>query len=451
MLKTADTAATYIMPSGPMPSPDSAPASAGPTLQRRVRWTRWILLALLVVVALWVAFAPLDEGVPAPAQVVVDTRAKPVQHPTGGVVLEVLAREGMAVRAGQPLLRLDTAATAAVHEAVRQRYYALRAAQDRLHAERDGLATIRWHRDLQGDVAAPHRQTQEALRAMRQQALQAELAALAQSSLAQQAALVSATDMLQSRRQQRQWIAEELGNTAPLVQEGYVPRNRLLELRRQQAEADALIAELQGQRERALRAQAEIAQRRQQRTSEFRRDVQAQLSEVLREVDAEAQRLVAAGQDMRRTEVVAPVHGHVVGLAVQSPGAVVQPAQRLMDIVPEGEQLMVEARIAPHLADRIQAGQSVDIRFAAFAHTPQLLVQGEVQSVSAEALQEPQTQQSYFLARVVMTAEGLKALGEHRLVPGLPAEVVFKTGERSLLTYWLHPLTKRLASSMKEE
>lgn len=447
MLKTADDAATYIMPAQPS---GPSPATDHPRLDR-LRWTRWMVAGLLLSALAWVALAPLDEGVPAPAQVVVDTRAKPVQHPTGGVVLEVLAREGMAVQAGQPLLRLDTAATAAAHEAVRQRYFALRAAQDRLHAERDGLPGIQWHADLQGEVAAPHRQAQEALRVSRRQALQAELAALEQSSLAQRATLVSTTEMLQSRRQQRQWIAEELDSTAPLVQDGYVPRNRLLELQRQRAEADALMAELLGQRERALRAQAEIAQRREQRISEFRRDVQAQLGEVLREVEAEARRLVAVRRDMQRTEVVAPVDGHVVGLAVQSPGAVLQAGQRLMEIVPDAELLLVEARIAPHLADRIRVGQPVDIRFAAFSHTPQLLVNGEVLSVSADVLQDPQSQQSYFLARVAMTAEAMKALDQHRLVPGLPAEVVFRTGERSLLTYWLHPLTKRLAASMKEE
>lgn len=447
MLKTPDTAATYTMPDAPA----AGPGPAATAFAARLRWTRWIVLAMLLVVVLWVALAPLDEGVPAPAQVVVDTRAKPVQHPTGGVVLEVLAREGLAVRAGEPLLRLDTAATAAVRETVRQRYYALRAAQDRLLAERDGLTRIRWHADLQAAATLEHRQSQEALMRSRRQALDAELSALDQSRLAQQASLASLGEMLASRRQQLQWITEELNNTAPLVQEGYVPRNRLLEMQRQRAEADALIAELLGQRERAQRAQAEITQRRLQRTSEFRRDVQAQLSEVLRDVEAEAQRLVAASQDMQRTEVVAPVDGHVIGLAVQSAGAVIQPAQRLMDIVPDRELLMLEARVPPHLADRIRTGQPVDVRFAAFAHTPQLLVQGEVLSLSADALSDPQTLQSYFLARVAMTAEGLRGLGERQLVPGLPAEVVFNTGERSLLTYWLHPLTKRLAAAMTEE
>ena len=414
-----------------------------------------MFVVVAIVAGAWIALAPLDEGVPAGAQVVVDTRPKPIQHQQGGVVLDILVGEGDRVRAGQTLLRMDTAATAAVHESVRQRYYALRAAQGRLQAERNGLARISWHTDLQpatpNPLAQVHMDNQSALLASRRQALDAELRGLADSQQAQQATLASATAMLASRQQQLGLLREELDNTRPLVQEGYAPRNRLLELQRQLAEADAMIAELKGQRERSQSALAEIGQRRLQRQSEFQRDVHLQLSEVLRDVDAEAQRLRAAEQDMQRTEIRSPVDGHVIGLAVQSPGSVVQPAQKLMDIVPQDEGLLIEARVPPHLADRIRNGQPVDVRFAAFAHTPQLVVQGEVVSVSADAMQDPQAQTTFFLARVSLTAQALDVLGERRLIPGLPAEVVFKTGERTLLSYWLHPLSKRLAESMKEE
>jgi protease secretion system membrane fusion protein len=414
-----------------------------------------MFVVVAIVAGAWIALAPLDEGVPAGAQVVVDTRPKPIQHQQGGVVLDILVGEGDRVRAGQTLLRMDTAATAAVHESVRQRYYALRAAQGRLQAERNGLARISWHPDLQpatpNPLAQVHMDNQSALLASRRQALDAELRGLADSQQAQQATLASATAMLASRQQQLGLLREELDNTRPLVQEGYAPRNRLLELQRQLAEADAMIAELKGQRERSQSALAELTQRRLQRQSEFQRDVHLQLSEVLRDVDAEAQRLRAADQDMQRTEIRSPVDGHVIGLAVQSPGSVVQPVQKLMDIVPQDEGLLIEARVPPHLADRIRNGQAVDVRFAAFAHTPQLVVQGEVVSVSADAMQDPQAQTTFFLARVSLTAQALDVLGERRLIPGLPAEVVFKTGERSLLAYWLHPLSKRLAESMKEE
>jgi protease secretion system membrane fusion protein len=446
MFKKEETSAATV--------PDPAvppPAGSAPPGPRRVTWVVGIALVLLLG---WMALAPLDEGVPAAGQVVVDTRPKPVQHLTGGIVLQVLVKEGEAVKSGQPLVRLDTAATAAVHEAVRQRYYALRAAQGRLEAERDGRGQIRWHPDLkaQGAGAAQvHMQTQLTLMQSRRLALDAELSALTESARAQQALLTSSDAMLQGRQSQLGLIEEELANTRPLVQAGYAPRNRLLELQRQQAEAQTLMAELRGQRERAQRALAEIGQRRLQRQSEFQRDVQQQLSEVLRDVDADAQRLSAAEQEARRTEIVAPVAGHVLGLAVQSAGSVVQPAQKLMDIVPDGEGLLIEARVQPHLADRIRVAQPVDVRFSAFSHTPQLLLNGQVVSLSADALFDPATQASYFLARISLAPDAAAVLGDRSLVPGLPAEVVFKTGERSLLTYWLHPLVKRLAKSMKEE
>jgi len=141
----------------------------------------------------------------------------------------------------------------------------------------------------------------------------------------------------------------------------------------------------------------------------------------------------------------------VVGLSVQTVGAVISPGQKLMDIVPEGERLMLETKVPPHLIDRVHAGLPVDVRFAAFAHSPQLVVDGELVSISGDLLTEPQTNAMYYLARVALTPEGLRRLGPRTLQPGMPVEVVLKTGERSLLAYLLHPLSKRMAAAMKEQ
>ncbi len=122
-----------------------------------------------------------------------------------------------------------------------------------------------------------------------------------------------------------------------------------------------------------------------------------------------------------------------------------------MDIVPEDEKLILEARVPPHVIDRVHGELPVDIRFNAFANSPQLVVNGVVSSVSGDLLTDPATNLSYYLARVAVTPEGLKKLGKRQMQPGMPAEVIFKTGERSMLTYVLHPLTKRLAASMTEE
>jgi len=138
-------------------------------------------------------------------------------------------------------------------------------------------------------------------------------------------------------------------------------------------------------------------------------------------------------------------------LAVQSVGAVIAPGQKLMDIVPEQAPLLIEARIPPHVIDRLREGLSTQIRFSAFAHSPQLNVAGRVISVSRDLLTEAETRQSYYLARVEVTPEGLKTLGSRRMQPGMMAEVLINTGERSLLTYLTYPLVRRVAQSMKEE
>jgi protease secretion system membrane fusion protein len=122
-----------------------------------------------------------------------------------------------------------------------------------------------------------------------------------------------------------------------------------------------------------------------------------------------------------------------------------------MDVVPGHEPLLLEARVAPQFVDRVQAGLPVDIRFSAFAHSPQLVVAGKVTSISGDLIVEGPNTPPYYLARVAVTPEGARKLGTRQLQPGMPAEVVFRTGERTLLTYLLHPLSKRVAASMKEE
>jgi len=259
--------------------------------------------------------------------------------------------------------------------------------------------------------------------------------------------------MLSQRRNQLALIQEELKNTRSLVAEGYAPRNRQLELERQVAEVNTSIVELNGNTLRAQRAIAELRQQAQVRRQEYRKEVETDLANVLREVQSDAEKLAAVKNDLERTEIRSPATGQVIGLAVQTIGGVIQPGQKLMDIVPEDAALLLEARIDPHFIDRVHAGLKTDVRFNAFAHTPQLVVEGEVTSLSNDLLTEQvgSGQVSYYLARVKVTPEGIKKLGTHRLQPGMQAEVVIKTGERSMLTYLINPLTKRLAASMKEE
>jgi protease secretion system membrane fusion protein len=419
----------------------------------RVGW--WALGLGLAVFLVWAAFAPLDEGVPAQGMVAIDTKRKPVQHLSGGLVKEVLVREGSRVKEGQLLARLDDAAAKANFEAVRQRYLGLRAMQARLLSEQAGQAAITWHPDLQAAAQDPlirqQMSTQEQLLQSRRSALRADLQSIQESIHGQEGLIQAYASMLGSRRSQATLISEELNNTRGLVQEGYAPRNRQLELERMVAESSTSIAELMGNTVRAQRAILELRQKYISRQQEYRKEVDSQLAEVSREVLADAEKFRALQDDLGRTEIKAPASGQVVGLAVQTVGGVIAAGQKLMDIVPENESLLLEARVMPQFIDRVHADLPVDVRFNAFARSPQLVVGGKVISVSGDLLTEPNTNISYYLARVAVTPEGMKELGQRQLQPGMPVEVVFKTGQRSLLTYMLHPLTKRVAASMKEE
>src|SRR6185369_17038173 len=401
----------------------------------------------------WAAFAPLDEGVPSQGLVAIDTKRKAVQHQAGGIVKEVLVREGEHVKEGQLLLKLDEAATRANYEAIRQHYLSLRAMQGRLLAEQAGVSTIAFHPDLQkaGDDPLIRSQvlTQEQLFQARKSALRADVQAMEESIRGQQAQLQAYAGILTNRRSQISLVNEELGHTRELVKEGYAPRNRQLELERMIAEANSSITELLGNISRGQSAIGEMRQRMIARQQEYRKEVETQLADITREVQSDEGKFRALADDMTRIEIKSPASGQVVGLAVQTVGGVIQPAQKLMDIVPENELLLVETKVAPNLIDKVHAGLPVDIRFSSFANSPQLVVDGKVVSISGDLLTE-QNGSMYYLSRVSVTPEGYKRLGKRVLQPGMPVEVVFKTGERSLLMYLLHPLTKRLAAAMKE-
>lgn len=405
---------------------------------------------------LWAALAPLDEGVPTQGIVTLDTKRKTVQHLSGGIVKEVLVHEGQQVKEGEPLLRLDGAVAKANYEAVRQRYLGYRAMQSRLFAEQAGRDSIDFHPDVKAAMNDPlikqQVMTQQQLIQARRAALAADLQGIEESVQGLKEQLTSYQNILVQRRSQLALLTEELTNTRGMVKEGYAPRNRQLELERMVAESNAAIADLTGNSLRVTRQISELTQRSIARKQEYRKEVETQLADVTREVQSDAEKFVAVTADLDRMEIKAPATGQVVGLTVQTVGAVLQPGQKLLDVVPDSQTLLLEAHIPPHLIDKIQAGLSTDVRFNAFAHSPQLVVEGKVLSVSGDLLSDPaQPQFAYFLARVQVTPAGMKTLGSRQMQPGMPAEIVIKTGERSMLTYLLHPLVKRMASSMKEE
>lgn len=445
------------LPAAPQPSGGDPAAEPPSDSGRAARIGLWAIGLGFGGFLLWAGLAPIDEGVPTQGIVAIDTKRKVVQHLSGGIVKEVLVREGQIVEEGQPVIRLDEAVARANYESVRQRYLGLRAMQGRLLAEQAGSAKIDFHPDLIEASSDPlirsQMMVQEQLLRSRRSALQADLRGLEEGVQGQAGMLKAYAGMLEHRRNQLSLVQEELRNTRELVAEGYAPRNRQLELERLVAESNASLADLEGNTIRAQRAIGELRQQKILREQEYRKEVESHLADVNREVLSDAEKFVSVKADLERIEIRSPASGQVVGLNIQTVGGVVQPGERLMDVVPEDAPLLLEARIPPHLIDRVRTGLPTDVRFSAFSHAPQLVVEGKVVSVSHDLLTEQQggMTSTYYLARVEVTPDGRQSLGERQMQPGMPAEIVIRTGERSLLTYLLHPLTKRIAASMTEE
>jgi protease secretion system membrane fusion protein len=384
----------------------------------------------------------------------VDTSRKAVQHVGGGIVREVLVREGEHVQAGQLLLHLDDRSARAQLDASRDRYHALRAAESRWLAERSGQPRISFHPDLLKAQAEPgvaeYMRSQQGLLDARRAALQAELDALAASVRSQEAAISGFETVLASRREQLELLRTELATTAELVREGYAPRNRQLELQRQVAELESQQADLRSSVQRARQSMIELQERANQRREEQLRDRESAMAEVVRDLRTEQERIVTLQVELERTEIRAVATGQVVALATQTQGGVITPGQRLMDIVPDADALVLEARIPPPVIDRVRPGLEADVRFSAFVDAPQLVVGARLISVSADTITDPRGGEPFYLARLQVTPEGAKALVGRVLRPGMPADVVVRTGARSLLSYLFSPLRRRLATALKE-
>lgn len=418
----------------------------------------WILVVGFGGFLLWAGLAPLDQGVPSMATVTVDKKRKPVQTLYGGLVHEVLVHEGETVEKGQIVAKLNSALSNVNFESNKQRYMGFSAMQSRLLAEQRGADEVTFEKDViasNDTLIRQQVQTQRTLFNARRAALQSETNAAMQSIEGQRSLIKGLEGQIKSAEEQINLYTRELKAVKELASEGYAPLNRTLDLQRQISAYEGRYMELVSNVARSKNAISEAEQRIAQRKQEYLKEVDSQLAQIRMDYQSNFEKYKVSADELERTQVRAPVTGQVVGLQVQVVGAVLQPAQKLMDIVPKDEKLVLEAKILPNYIDKVKEGQLVDVRFSTFANTPQLVCEGRVESISSDTLTDPQMSMAgganYYLARVELTAEGIKALGNRPLQSGMQAEVLIKTGERSLLKYLLHPLIKRLAASMKEE
>ncbi|MFC0253426.1 HlyD family type I secretion periplasmic adaptor subunit [Massilia consociata] len=418
----------------------------------------WIIVLLGVGgFLLWALLAPLDKGVPLSGTVAKESNRQAVQHQSGGTVQEILVRNGDVVKAGQVLVRMNAVMAQASVEATESQYLSALSTEARLAAERDGLKKIVFPAELEQRRNEPRVadliSLQNSLFASRQSSLQNELAVLDENIAGLKLQIRGLEESRNSKKEQVGFLKEQLGGMRDLAKEGYVARNRLLDLERTYAQLGGAISEDIGNIGRAQRQVTELTLRKAQRTQDYQKEVRTQLSEVQREAQSQGARLQALRFELSNVEVKAPADGTVVGLAVFTNGGVVQPGFKMMDIVPTDDPLVVEGHLPTNLVDKVHPGLKVELMFSAFNVNKTPHIEGEVTNVAADRNVDERTGMPYYVVHVKVTPAGAKMIAEHKMDirPGMPVELFVKTGERTMMNYLLKPLIDRAQSSMSED
>lgn len=403
----------------------------------------------------WAALAPLDKGVAVSGKVMVSGHRKVVQHPSGGIVERIDVRDGDKVVAGQVLIRLKETPLLGQAQSLRSQFYGSLASEARLNAERDGVASVSFPTELTALASEPEVASNLALQRQlfdsRRQALLLDQQGIDESIAGAEAQLRGVRDSQASKVLQRTALAEQLQGLRELAREGYIPRNRLLDSERVYAQVLGSISEDYGRIGQLQRQVLEMRLKIRQLAEEYQKEVRTQLADTRVRTEDLRNRLASAEFELANSQLRAPVAGIVVGLDVFTEGGVIKPGQALMEIVPQGEPLLVEARVPVELADKVHAGLPVELMFSAFSQSTTPRVAGEVMLVSADRQVDERTDEPFYTLRAQVTEAGMVQLAGLQIRPGMPVEAFVRTGERSMLNYLFKPLLDRTHMALVEE
>lgn len=422
--------------------------------RRSVRSSKWVALLALAGVVGVLGFAPIASGTIAMGQLVVDGDRKVVQHGEGGLVSEILVEEGQRVEAGDVLLRLDSIQAGAAAGVIGAQVDALRAEEAVRTAEMAGADSVTFPADLlarRADtetalvLAAQEKafEARQALAESERQRLGEELQQIEQS-------MISRTAERRSAIEQAALLLEELEGLQTLLEKGLTQKPRVLALERQLSEARGQDVSLNAEISRLTAQAAETRTRRGQ----IEADRRAQAAEALRTIRSELSetlgRQVAASDTLRRTELLAPTSGVVMDVSVNTIGGVVGAGEELMAIVPQNDDLIIRARVRPRDADNVRSGMDAIVRFDAGGARSAPRVKGVVRTISADALVDDRTGESYFDVRIAVSGEAVAETPSELIAPGLPAEVLIATGQSTAFRYIVRPIEDAMFKAMRD-
>lgn len=432
----------------------TAPGDEGPPISKPARIGLIIALLFFGGVGGWATLAPLNAAAIAMGTVKVEGNRKTVQHLEGGIVGEILVRDGDTVTAGQPLIRLDVTRPEAELSLLRGRLAASVAQEARLKAERDGAPAIdfpTWLLDQSGDSEISETLFgQLAIFDARGVALQTQRAVLAQSEAQLSEEIRGLRAEIAAQEQQLELINEEIAGQEILTEKGLARKEKILALKREKAQISGArgqnLASIARARQSISEARLRISELETQRINEAvseLREVQASVYDLEKQIQA-------AEDVLKRTEIISPASGRVVNLSIHTAGGVISPGQPLMDVVPAEENLVVDAQVMPTDIDIVTIGLKATIRLSALNQRTTPTFDATVISVSADAIVDEANGMSFYRAIVRPDPEALLD-ADVEMVPGMPVEVMIVVGERTFLEYLMKPLADSMQRSATEQ
>ena len=419
------------------------------------RWGGVVVLGGLLPVLAWMALAPLSSAVVAPAHVKVDLNRRPVQHAEGGIVREVLVRDGQRVKRGDTLLVLGDVSVDADKNRLDYRVMADRASLARLDAEQgmakaiafppEVLAAARADARVQAQVVKEQSlfQTRRAAVTGQVALLRSQREKIAEESVFLEGQIRQATESMAFQK-------ADLENNRKLLKDGYISASRIAQLEGVVADYGVKLEERRSELARAGQRMIDTDLKMRSLESEYRQQASDQLKVAaarLSEIEQEQRKSVDASA---RQVIVAPADGEVIDLKYATPGTVIPPRETIADIVPDDTRLLTEARIRTEDINRVHKGQEADIRFTAFNARTTQLVHGKVVYVSADRLVDRATNVPYYTALVEADQASLASAGDLKLLAGMPAEIYVKGEERTPLQYLAEPVTQVLRRAARE-
>jgi HlyD family secretion protein/epimerase transport system membrane fusion protein len=423
--------------------------------RRPLRIGALIILLTFGGLGVWACIAPIDSAAVAPGVVMVESNRRVIQHLEGGIVRDILVDEGSKVKAGDVLVRLEDIRAKAQSSILQSDLDSNLAVEARLVAERDGKPSITFPAELVDRIGPSG---DRSMLSAQENLFRARIASIAgQKSILEQRIeqyreqIIGFQALQKSKEIQLATINDELSGLTGLLEDGYVTKSRVLALQREAARLQGETGDHIASIARAEQGIGEARLQIFQLEKTHQEEVAKELRDVQERVVEAREKVVAADDVLRRIDVIAPVSGTVLNLAIHTKGGVVAPGAAIMEIVPDNDTLVLEVQISPMDIDTVKVGDQVSLHISAVDTRLVPVIFGTLDNISADRVTDQRTGNAYYKGRVLISQDQLDRLGDHRLHSGMAVEAMIKRGEQSVLRYLMKPLIDSLSRSFKEK